>query len=511
MRFNRSAGLLLHVTSLPGPHGIGDLGDAAYSFLDWLHSAGQSYWQILPLGPTSDGSPYVAQSSWAGSPWLLSLDALVHDGDLHLGEPSSARVPEAAAVNFGAVATSRRDLLARAAQRFFERGSRAAREHFEAFCAAEAGWLNDWALFAAVRETHGDAPWWTWPKDIALRTSEGVAGWQARLADELQRQRYLQFRFFEQWGRLRARAAELGIGFIGDIPIYCARDSADVWAARHLFRLDADGAPLGVSGVPPDYFAKDGQLWGSPVYDWDQNRTQGYAWWIERLRAALRQANVVRIDHFRAFEAYWEVPANAVTAKGGKWKPGPGDELFAAVRAALGDAPFIAEDLGIITAAVRGLRDRWEFPGMRVLQFAFGQKASSPHLPIRYPHSCVAYTGTHDNDTTAGWFAKASELEKDEFRRYTASNGEFAHYHAIRAIYASVADLAIVPMQDALGLGSGARMNTPGVATGNWGFKLRAADASADAARMLRELAGTFGRLPDQKEATDTEADAAQP
>jgi 4-alpha-glucanotransferase len=508
MRFPRSAGILLHISSLPGPCGIGDLGEEALRFVDFLAAAGQSYWQILPLGPTEQ-SPYVAQSSWAGSPLLISLEELARQGDLLSSEVDSVRIAPSGQVDFDRVRASRSALLHQAAERFFARAKEEEQSRFERFCRTEASWLEDWVLFAAVKKELGGAPWWEWPKGIALRTAQGLKEARRSLELQLSRERYIQFRFFEQWARLREKAAAAQIRFIGDLPIYCARDSADVWAARECFQLTADGGPKAVSGVPPDYFSKDGQLWGTPVYDWKRCRAQGFKWWISRLRGALRCADVVRIDHFRAFDSYWRVPAGASTAKEGKWVKGPGDLFFAAVRRVLGEAPFIAEDLGLITRGVRELRERWELPGMRVLQFAFGEGAASPHLPIRYPRSSVVYTGTHDNNTTVGWYEKASEVERDTFRRYTATDGSSCHYHMVRMAYSSVADLAIIPMQDVLGLGSWARMNTPGLTDGTWRFKLVPGQASGQAAKMLREMAELFGRLPGQKEATEAEAVAA--
>jgi 4-alpha-glucanotransferase len=510
MRFDRSAGVLCHLSSLPGPSGIGDLGDEAFRFVDFLCGAGQSYWQVLPLGPSDDGNPYVAQSSWAGAPFLVSLDRLRDAGDLTPQEVDSARVQQTGAVDYGRVSLSRRELLARAASRCFERNG-PDRQRLDEFCQKEAAWLDDWALFAAVKKSQGGQPWWSWPKPIALRTAAGLKEHKKKLDFEIRVEKYVQLRFFEQWDKLREKIAAANIKVIGDIPIYCARDSADVWASRDMFLLNPDGVPKVVSGVPPDYFAKDGQRWGTPVYDWKRNKLDGFAWWISRLRGALRQADVVRIDHFRAFESYWEVPAEAPTAKTGRWVKGPGEEFFKLVKKALGDAPFIAEDLGIITRAVRDLRDHLDLPGMKVLQFAFGEGAGSPHLPIRHCRNAVCYTGTHDNDTTGGWYEKASDKEKDTFRRYTATDGSFCHYHMIRLAYSSVADLAIVPMQDVLGLPSWARMNVPGIAKGNWTFKLTPEQVNEGAQRMLRELADLFGRLPGQKEAVEQETEYTPP
>ncbi len=509
VQLHRSAGVLLHLSSLPGECGIGSLGDEALAFLDFLAAAGQSYWQVLPVGPDDVGNPYVAQSSWAGSPFLVSLEELARQGDLTGEELGRARAPHSPQVDYEAVSRIRRELLPRAARRFFERGAPGERERFEAFCSSQAHWLDDYALYAALKLEHRGQPWWEWPKPIALRHPGAVDEAARRLAESVRAQRYIQFRFDEQWQRLRAKAAAAQIEIIGDIPIYTARDSADVWAARDLFQLHPDGSPRVVSGVPPDYFARDGQRWGTPIYDWKRHKAQGFEWWIGRLKGALRTADVVRIDHFRAFEAYWEVPASAPTAREGRWVEGPGDDFFAAVRKALGDAPFIAEDLGIITRGVRALRDRWGLPGMRVLQFAFGEGAQSPHLPIYHVRNSVVYTGTHDNDTTVGWYQKASEREKDMFRRFTATDGSSCHYHMMRAAYASVADLAVVPIQDVLGLGSEARVNVPGVVDGNWKFKLVGGQLSDWAARMMRDLAETFGRQPGSREAKDDEAVAA--
>jgi 4-alpha-glucanotransferase len=500
MKLPRSAGVLLHIASLPGPTGVGDVGGCAHRFAEFLADAGQSFWQVLPLGPSDHGNPYVALSSWAGSPLFVSLDALAEAGDLTAHEVQGAAVSQEAFVDYDAVARRRSGLLAVAARRFFERAAPADLAAFERFRNEEAFWLGDWALFAAARDHFGGRSWWTWPRDVALREPGALAGLREQLGEEVKVREYVQFRFFEQWGQLRAAAAARGVRRGGDVPIYCARDSADVWAARDRFQLDADGEPTVVSGVPPDYFSAEGQLWGTPVYDWARCRAEGYAWWIARLRGALELVDVVRIDHFRAFEAHWEVPRGAASAKSGRWVEGPGDDFFAAVRQALGKAPFIAEDLGVITAEVRSLRDRWELPGMRVLQFAFGRWGASPHLPFRHVRNCVVYTGTHDNDTALGWYENATPAEQDYFRRYTASDGTFVHWHMIRAAYASVADLVVVPMQDLLGLGSWARLNTPGVAKGNWRWKLLPGQIDPHVARMVRELAEVFGRLPGQRE-----------
>ncbi len=498
MRFQRSCGLLLHISSLPGELGIGDAGPSARWFVDFLRDAGQSWWQILPLGPTDDGNPYIAQSSWAGAPHLVSLQDLADTGDLRHEELRERFETTQCLVDYRRIAEAHGELLTRAAERFFDRRSNHERERFDLFCEAEASWLEDWATFAAVRRHHGGQPWWAWPRDLALREPEALVQWRIRLDEAIQRERYIQFRFFEQWARVRGLAADAGVRLIGDVPFYCARDSADVWAARDRFLLDERGHPNVVSGVPPDYFAEDGQLWGTPIYDWPRHEEEDYAWWIGRLRGILRMVDVVRVDHFRAFDSYWEVPADAATARTGRWCPGPGDGFFAATRAALGEAPLIAEDLGIITAEVDELRRRWDLPGMKVLQFAFGQGGTSPHLPVYHEANSVVYSGTHDNDTSVGWYRHASEEERDHFRRFTASDGGSPHYHMMLTAHRSVADLAIVPVQDVLGLDSDARTNVPGVATGNWRWRLLPGQLDPGASAMLREMAGICGRLPGQ-------------
>ncbi len=501
MEFDRSCGLLLHISSLPGELGIGDVGPSARWFVDFLRDAGQSWWQILPLGPSDDGNPYIAQSTWAGAPFLVSLQDLADEGDLRHEELRDVHEAHNHLVDFTRARTVHGALLRLAAGRFLGRRAGHDRERFDAFCQEQADWLDDWALYAAARRHHKDAAWWTWPRDLALREPAALDGWRRRLDTAIRNERYVQFRFREQWDRLRGRARDAGIRLIGDLPIYCSRDSADVWAAQDHFQLDENGHPTAVSGVPPDYFAADGQLWGTPLYDWPRHEEEEFAWWISRLQAVLALVDVVRVDHFRAFASYWEVPADASTARHGRWLPGPGDAFFQAVRDALGDAPLIAEDLGIITRDVDELRRRWELPGMKVLQFAFGQGGCSPHLPVYHGRDSVVYSGTHDNDTSRGWFRTASEEEKDHFRRFTASDGGSAHYHMMLTAHRSVGDLAIVPVQDVLGLDSDARMNIPGVATGNWRWRLLPGQLDPGAATMMREMALICGRLPGQRPA----------
>ncbi len=498
MRFDRSCGLLLHVSSLPGELGVGDVGPAARWFVDFLRDAGQSWWQVLPLGPSDDGNPYIAQSTWAGAPFLVSLQDLADHGDLRHEELREIQEAGNRLVDFPRIRATHGALLRLAAGRFLGRRGKHDRERFDLFCSDEAGWLDDWALYAAARRHHKDAPWWAWPRDLALRDAAALKGWRRKLDTAIANERYVQFRFREQWDRLRGRARDAGIRLIGDLPIYCSRDSADVWASQDRFQLDEDGHPIAVSGVPPDYFAVDGQLWGTPLYDWPRHREEGFAWWIDRLRGVLGLVDVVRVDHFRAFDSYWEVPASATTARTGRWLPGPGDAFFQAVREALGEAPLIAEDLGIITRDVDELRRRWDLPGMKVLQFGFGQGGCSPHLPVYHEANSVVYPGTHDNDTCRGWYRTAPEEERDHFRRFTATDGGSPHYHMMLAAHRSVADLAVVAVQDVLGLDSDARMNVPGVPTGNWRWRLVPGQLDPGAAAMMREMAGICGRLPEQ-------------
>ncbi len=491
MKFERSAGILLPIASLPGPNGIGDLGCEAHAFLDALKQSGQSWWQILPLGPSPDGNPYVAQSSWAGSPWLISLDTLCETGDLDKKDLDSARTEERSIIDYEGIARNRQNLLRKASQTFLSGRNRAG---LDEFVAKEAKWLDEWTLFAAIRETQNLSPWWDWPEDLRTRDANALVEFRKRYNDEILHQQYLQFRFFEQWDALREAAEQNGIGLIGDLPIYCARDSADVWAHPQEFKLDKQGRPTVVSGVPPDFFAEDGQRWGTPVYDWKHHENENFRWWISRLRGNLRLVHCLRIDHFRAFESYWEIPVEAETAKDGEWVKGPGDTFFDAVKKEVGDAPFIAEDLGIITKEVTALRKRWSLPGMRVLQFAFASDGLNEHLPFHHEPQSVVYTGTHDNDTTVGWYTTATEKERDYFRRVTATDGGFCHYHMMRLAFASVAKLAIVPIQDVLGMDSSCRINIPGTIENNWRWKLMQGQFDNAAIEMLKGLVQTFGR-----------------
>ncbi|HEX8985151.1 MAG TPA: 4-alpha-glucanotransferase, partial [Bryobacteraceae bacterium] len=486
LRFPRASGIILHPTSLAGRYGIGDLGAAAYRFVDFLSEAGQKIWQVLPLGPTGYGdSPYQCFSAFAGNPLLVDLEELAGQGLLARAKLHAAPVFPQDAIEYGQVIAFKLPLLEEAANEFEAHASSAEREPYEAFTRRHAGWIEDYALFMAIKKEHDGVAWTRWPRAAALREAAALEGWRERLAPQIAAQKFSQFVFFRQWQRLRDACRERGILFLGDTPIYVAHDSADVWANPALFELDAQGNPAAVAGVPPDYFSATGQLWGNPIYRWDAMRRDGYAWWIERLRATLGMVDMIRLDHFRGFEAYWEVPARETTAVNGRWVKGPGTGFFEAVEAALGALPLVAENLGVITPEVESIRERFGYPGMAILQFAFGKDPQGPSFrPHNYPRELAAYTGTHDNDTTVGWWNSSAagdstrterdiEEEREFTRRYLGNSGGQIHWSFIRTVMASVAGLALFPMQDALGLGTEARMNLPGKPAGNWRWRLR--------------------------------------
>lgn len=497
----RRAGILLHPTSLPGPFGVGDLGPAAERFLRFLAHAGQSVWQVLPLGPPAwGGSPYGCLSAFAGNPLLLSPERLIEDGLL---APEDLAAPgfTDGKVAFGRAADSKQKLLRLAFTRCARVEGAITPAEVAAFRAHpdQQFWLEDWSLFAALKSKHRGKPWFEWKKELAHREPAALAKAAAQLEEEIAYQVFLQFLFDRQWQQLRREARALGIAIMGDLPIYVAHDSADVWANPGLFDLDEERRPRHVAGVPPDYFSEDGQLWGNPLYDWRQMEDDGFRWWKERLRANLRQADLVRLDHFRGFAGYWQVKAGERTAKEGRWQNAPGQALFAALKEELGELPVLAEDLGEITPDVDQLRHDFGLPGMRVLQFGFGPEPSG-HTPHRIEQNAVVYTGTHDNDTTIGWYRALKLEERERFHLYTGSSPREVHWSMIRTAYATVAELALVPIQDVLGLGSGARMNTPGVAEGNWAFRLKEGDLRQEEAERLRRLAEVFERVAKRPE-----------
>jgi 4-alpha-glucanotransferase len=446
-------------------------------------------WQILPLGPIgADASPYLSSSAFAGNPLLISPEKLSGDGLLSDDDLATFRGKATDQAEFDQARHARRSLLELAAQRFVDRANHQLRSQAEAFFESSAAWLDDFALFQVIQYVHDGSPWHAWPPMLANRDPKALQAFAEAHMQEIEAERIQQFFFERQWAQVRELAQREGIAVIGDIPIFVAQDSADVWAHRGLFKLDPDGMPTVVAGVPPDYFSATGQCWGNPMYRWDEMGSRGFTWWIERLRRLMTQVDRVRVDHFRGFEAAWEIPASHLTAERGRWSAGPGESLFQAVEAALGRLPIIAEDLGLITPEVEVLRDRLGFPGMRVLQFGFNGGPDHPYLPHRYPTNCVAYTGTHDNDTSVGWYEAAPQAEKESCRRYLSSDGTHIAWDLTRAVWGSPADTAIVPMQDLLELGSAARMNTPGTTEGNWAWRVLESQLSDQLAERTRDL-----------------------
>jgi len=506
MRFPRSGGILLHPTSLPGPHGVGDFGPAAYRFVDFLESAGQKLWQVLPLNPTGYAdSPFQCFSASAGNPLLISLDLLADAGLLSKSEWQNPGAFPMESVDYEAAGRFKTPLLKKAAQNFLSSASPEDKQEFEGFTRENSSWLDDFAIFMALKEAHAMAAWTDWPPDIAGRDHQALRRWSEKLEPEIAAHKFFQYEFFRQWQALRAYGRERNVRIIGDVPIYVAHDSADVWANREFFLLDELGRPERVSGVPPDYFSATGQLWGNPIYNWARLRETNYAWWVERMRSALRLYDIVRIDHFRGFEAYWEVPAGETTAMHGRWVKGPGRELFAVLRDKLGDLPVIAENLGVITPEVEAIRHEFNLPGMAILQFAFGNDPQAPTFkPHHYVRELVAYTGTHDNDTVVGWWTSGGgdstrtpvDIAKEHAyaRAYLGFKDEPINWVLIRGIVASVANTAITQMQDVLGLGSEARMNLPGKARGYWRWRMKPGAASVEMAAKLKELAQLYDR-----------------
>jgi 4-alpha-glucanotransferase len=495
MPSDRASGILAHPTSFPGPHGIGDLGESAYRFIDWLVVAGQRLWQVMPLSPTGFGdSPYASPSAFAGNPLLISLPWLVGEGLLDESDLAHHEPFHDFEVDFGPVIAFKQQMLRRAFEGFRAGASSPLRFLFEQFSRDNAAWLEDYALFMALKDQHGGAAWFDWEPDIRLRDPGTVIKWSTELKDEVRFHRFVQFLFRRQWADLKRYANDRQIRIIGDIPIFVARDSADVWANRSLFRLDQEGNPLVVSGVPPDYFSTTGQIWGNPIFDWDAMRLTGYSWWIERIRATLHLVDIVRIDHFRGFAAAWSIPFGAETAAHGRWEVGPGRDVFDAITSELGQVPFIVEDLGLITADVRELRDELGYPGMTVLQFAFDGSPDNNYLPHNYVSNSVVYTGTHDNQTTVGWFQSLPTTEQQQVQRYIGRDGSDIAWDFIRLALSSVAETAIFPLQDILRLGEEARMNTPGRAMGNWAWRYLPHQLHHGIAAGLGELSIAYGR-----------------
>ncbi len=474
MNYKRSAGILLHPTSLPGKFGIGDLGVNAYKFIDFMKESGQKLWQVFPLGPTGYGdSPYQSFSAFAGNPMLISPEELKKEG--YLDDTDLARLPEFEPHNieFGKVIEFKTGLLKKAYAKSVVSGIKD-KEAYEKFCRDNAEWLDDYALFMAGKEYHGGILWTEWESSLAFRKKEQMEEWKSKLADLIGYQKFIQFQFFKEWNAVRKYANKNGISIIGDMPIFIAYDSADLWANKEQFTVDSEGKLKTVAGVPPDYFSPTGQLWGNPLYRWDAMKKDNFAWWKKRFSKLLEMVDIVRIDHFRGFEAFWEIPGGAPNAVEGKWVKAPGDELFTEIKNTFGDLPILAEDLGVITDGVRELRDKFGFPGMKILQFAFGPNGDKNFLPHNYSRNSVVYTGTHDNDTTKSFFDIASKEDIELFewtQDYLNYYGAEIVYPLIKEAYKSVADFVIIPMQDILNLGNQARMNFPGKLGGNWAWR----------------------------------------
>jgi 4-alpha-glucanotransferase len=504
----RASGVLLHPTSLPGRFGIGDLGLEAYRLIDFLADSGQQFWQVLPLGPTGFGnSPYMCYSALAGNPLLISLELLRDEG--YLSHEDLHQVPDFPRdrVDYDAVMAYKLPLLHQACERFKAHASEIQKTKFAGFCDSKAYWLDDYALFMALKQANEGKAWYQWEPALVQRAPTEIDNWGRRLNTEVVFNKFLQFAFFSQWSALRQYANDRDIQVIGDIPIYVAHDSADVWANPENFCLDPDThEPALMAGVPPDYFSATGQLWGNPVYNWEHLKDTGYKWWIQRFEAMLDYVDLIRIDHFRGFESFWaveldpEIEPELRTAEKGEWIEAPGHDFFEVLRQTLGKLPILAEDLGVITPEVEALRDAFEFPGMKVLQFAFGSDPGNPFLPFNFDRNSVVYTGTHDNDTTVGWYESRADWEQEAVLRYFGHlTPDGIHWDLIRLALSSVANLAIIPAQDLLGLGTPSRMNFPGKPDGNWEWRYDNNDALMGLADRLKTMTHTFGRAPQAK------------
>jgi 4-alpha-glucanotransferase len=505
--FPRCSGIFLHITSLPAGHGIGDFGNSAHEFVEFLAESGQKIWQVLPLSPTGYGdSPYQCFSAFAGSPLFVDLKALGEQGLLSAQDLANAPSFPEDHVEYDRVIEFKEGLLRKAAHAFLVDGAQRDRCAFDAFCQDNSSWLDDYAIFMACKRVYKGVAWVHWDRGIRQRDSAALKETQNRLSPEIEFHKFVQFAFSRQWEALRAHCRRCGISIMGDIPIYVAHDSADVWAHPELFRLDEQGQPTAVAGVPPDYFSATGQFWGNPLYRWDVSEISGHRWWIDRCRSSFKLFDLVRLDHFRGFEAYWEIPASASTADKGKWVKGPGAGFFQTLQTALGELPFVAENLGVITPGVEALRKQFGFPGMSLLQFAFGNDPQGPSFrPHNYSRELVAYTGGHDNDTTVGWWTSSGmgestrsaediRKEHDFARAYLGFQDEPINWIFIRSVWASVANIAIAPLQDLLGLGSAARMNLPGTISGNWRWRCESKTLTKEVGERLKQLTFLYDR-----------------
>jgi len=503
MQFERSAGILLHPTSLPGKYGIGDLGSEAYKFVDFLKEAEQTLWQVFPLGPTGYGdSPYQCFSAFAGNPLLISPEKLKDEGFLSDDDLKNTIQSDRKRIDYGQAIEYKKSILKKAYINF-RNNSNGQEKDFEKFCNSHKEWLDDFALFMALKDHHGGAVWSSWEKDLVQRDKKVLADWENKLSDDIQYQKYVQYNFFKQWESVRKYANEKGIKIIGDMPIFIAYDSSDLWANKELFTVDEEGKLTFVAGVPPDYFSETGQLWGNPLYKWDEMEKDDFLWWRKRFASLFEVVDIVRIDHFRGFEAYWKIPGGEKTAQKGKWTKAPGEKLFDTLKKHLGELPILAEDLGVITPPVEILRDQFGFPGMKVLQFAFGTKMETKFLPHNFIPNCLVYTGTHDNDTTRAYFEKEKEKDGDIFehaQKYLNYYGNDILSELIRVAYASVANIVIIPMQDILKLGTDARMNFPSTTGGNWSWRFTWDQIGENLSKHYSGLAQLYERPPKPKE-----------
>ncbi len=508
MGFERTAGILLHPTSLPGNFGIGDLGNEAYNFVNFLESAGQKLWQVFPLGPTGYGdSPYQCFSAFAGNPLLISPEKLLEKGFLTQNDLNSVPISNPHQIDFGQIINYKKNLLKIAFENFknFDNGTKTS---FEEFNHTNKDWLNDFAFFMAAKDFHGGQLWTSWNKDLVVRKKSALNSWEEKLADGILYHKFVQYQFFLQWKELKSYANSKGIKIIGDMPIFIAYDSADLWAHKELFTIDKEGKLETIAGVPPDYFSSTGQLWGNPLYRWNIMEQDDFQWWRQRFANLLETVDIIRIDHFRGFDAFWEIPGGAVTAEKGRWVKAPGEKLFNTVKKYLGDLPIIAEDLGVITKSVAELRDKFNFPGMKILQFAFGTKMERKFLPHNYTPNCMVYTGSHDNDTTRAYFEKAKTEDNDIYQHaqsYLNYYGDDMVKELIRAAYSSVADLVVIPMQDILNLGGESRMNFPGKLGGNWAWRFSWYQVPYDLAGYYKELTTLYERPPKPEKVVEIE------
>jgi 4-alpha-glucanotransferase len=505
MKKERASGILLHPTSLPGKYGMGSLGKTAYEFIDFLTKSKQQYWQILPLGPTGFGdSPYQCYSAHAGNPDLIDLDLLAEHHLLEKRDLENLHLPAHGPVNYELAQSARLPLLVKAYETFNSRASDLEKLAYRNFIKSHAAWLNDYALFRALKEANQSKPWYDWEEKIKSRVPEALKEAEARLSGRTDFHRFLQFIFFRQWMGLRDYAKKHKIKIIGDIPLYISMDSSDAWANPSEFEFDENLRPERVGGVPPDYFSETGQLWGNPLFRWDVMKKNNYKWWMDRIRTNLTLYDIIRIDHFRGFAAYWAIPYGEKTAVNGSWITGPGKDFFEVLKKESGDLPVIAEDLGVMTPDVEELRDGFGLPGMKILQFAFDSSEANDYIPHNYEKNCIVYTGTHDNDTVVGWFKQASEQDRQQVLDYMNCEEHDIHWSFIRLAWASVANTAIVPMQDLLGLDSDARMNLPGTVGNNWKWRAAPEDFSEQLAERLATLTKLYGRLKKQKSKTQS-------